>query len=195
MASADGPRIAPLPPTAWPPEMRAALAAMRPPNPRHPFPPTEDRPKGLNVLGTFAHHPELARAFFAFNGHLLFASTLTPRQRELLVLRVAALRGATYEWEQHARLAADNGIDAVEVARVAAGADAPGWSPLEQALLRAADELVRDAAIGDATWAVLAATFDERQLLDLVFTVGAYDALAMALRVCGTPLDDDLARP
>jgi alkylhydroperoxidase family enzyme len=192
MASADVPRIAPLPPASWSAEMRDALTAMRPPNPRHPFPPTEGRPKGVHVLGTFARHPELARAFFTFNGHLLFASTLTPRQRELLVLRVAALRDATYEWEQHAVLASDNGIDEEEVARVAAGADAPGWSPLERALLRAADELVRDATISDATWAVLAATFDDRQLLDLVFTVGAYDTLAMALRVCGTPLDDDL---
>ena len=172
--------------------MRDALAAMRPPNQRHPFPKREGRPKGLNALGVLALQPELTRAFNTFNGHLLFASTLTPRQRELLVLRVAAVRDARYEWEQHVVLAGDNDIDADEVACVAAGPDAPGWSGLERAMLRAVDELVRDALISDETWSVLAGELDEQQLMDLVFTVGAYDLLAMAFRTFGVPLDDDL---
>jgi alkylhydroperoxidase family enzyme len=189
------PRIDPLPPAEWPREMRDALAALRPPEPRHPFPePRDDRPKGLNVLGTLAVHPALARAFHTFNGHVLFATTLSVRQRELLVLRVAALRDAEYEWAQHAVLAADAGIDADEVARVKDGPGARGWSPLDAALLRAADELVADAAIGDATWFALAAELDERQLMDVVFTVGAYDALAMAFGSFGVELDDDLKR-
>ncbi len=73
------------------------------------------RPKGLNALGTLAHHPELARAFHTFNGHILFATSLSPRQRELLVLRVAAVRRSVYEWRQHVLLAADAGITAEEV--------------------------------------------------------------------------------
>ena len=107
----EQPRIAPLPPAEWPAEMRDALAPLRPVNRLHQYPRSEGRPKGLNVLGTFAHHPELARAFMTFNGHVLFGSTLSPRHRELLVLRVAALRVATYEWEQHVIIAGDNGID------------------------------------------------------------------------------------
>jgi alkylhydroperoxidase family enzyme len=188
------PRLAPLPPAEWPPQMRDALAGLRPPNPRHPYPTSEGRPKGLNVLGTFAHHPELTLAFMSFYGHVLFQSTLTPRQRELLVLRVAAQRDAAYEWAQHVVVAADSGITEDEIERVTEGPDAPGWSPLERAMLRAVDELLHDATIGDATWAVLRDGFDDQQLLDLVFTVGAYDVLAMALNVCGTPLDDDLRR-
>jgi alkylhydroperoxidase family enzyme len=174
--------------------MRDALAALRPPNPRHPFPDRrDDRPKGLNVLGTLARHPDLARAFHTFNGHVLFATTLTPRQRELLVLRVAAVREAEYEWAQHAVLAGDAGISDDEVARVRSR-DVVGWPPLEGALLRAVDELVRDAVVSDETWAALAAELSEQQLMDVVFTVGAYDLLAMAFRTFGVPLDDDLVR-
>jgi alkylhydroperoxidase family enzyme len=47
--------------------------------------------------------------------------------------------------------------------------------------------------VGDATWAALAADLDEQQLLDLVFTVGAYDLVAMAFRAFGVELDTDLA--
>jgi alkylhydroperoxidase family enzyme len=172
--------------------MPDALAAIRPPNARLPFPKTEGRPKGLNVLGMLAWHPELARAYNTFNGHVLFATTLTPRQRELLVLRVAAVRDSRYEWAQHVVIAGDNDISPEEVERVEVGPDAPGWTDLERAMLRAVDELVSDARIGDDTWAVLAAEFDEQQLMDLIFTVGAYDLLAMALRSFGVPLDDDL---
>jgi 4-carboxymuconolactone decarboxylase len=46
--------------------------------------------------------------------------------------------------------------------------------------------------VADETWAVLAAELDEQQLMDLVFTVGAYDLLAMAMRSFGVELDEDL---
>lgn len=173
--------------------MRGAIAALRPPEPRHPLPERrDDRPKGLNVLGTLAHHPTLTRAYHTFNGHVLFATTLSVRQRELLVLRVAARRRCDYEWVQHVVLARDAGVTDDDIARVAEGPDAPGWSPVDAALVRAVDELVDEATITDATWAVLATALDARQLLDLVFTVGAYDVLAMALRAFAVPLDDDL---
>jgi alkylhydroperoxidase family enzyme len=173
--------------------MRDALAAIRPPNPRHPFPPRGgDRPKGLNVLGTLARHPELTRAFHTFNGHVQYGTTLSPRQRELLVLRVAHLRHAAYEWAQHVVLAGDAGITATEIDRIAEAPNTPEWSPLEQAMLTAVDELVADATITDATWAALSPELDTQQLMDLVFTVGAYELLAMAFNSFGVELDPDL---
>jgi alkylhydroperoxidase family enzyme len=63
-----------------------------------------------------------------------------------------------------------------------------------EVLVAAVDELVRDAVVSDETWAALAAELSEQQLMDVVFTVGAYDLLAMAFRTFGVPLDDDLYR-
>ncbi len=187
-------RITPLPPGEWPEEMRGALAALRPAQPRHPLPQTKGRPKALNALGTLARHPALTAAFNTFNGYILFASTLTPRQRELLVLRVATRRGSAYEWEQHRVLAADVGLEEADVERIAAGPDAPGWSSHESAMLRAVDELIGAGEIADATWQVLATEFDDQQMMDLVFTVGAYEILALAFRSFGVELDEDLLR-
>ena len=109
------PRIKPLLPSEFPKEMRSALAALRPSNARHPRMPTEDRPKALNTLGTFAHHPELAQAYFTLNGHVLAATTLSERQRELIVMRVAALRQSSYEWYQHLFVARDAGLTDEEI--------------------------------------------------------------------------------
>lgn len=188
-----GPRIPPVPPKQWPAGMRDALAALRHEPARHPYPrQDEGRPKALNALGVFANHPELATAYHRFNGFVLFGTTLTLRQRELLVLRVAHGRDCEYEWLQHTVLAADVGISDDEVARVQQGPDAAGWSPFEAALLRSVDELVADACIGDETWDALATELDTQQLMDVVFTVGAYDLLAMAFKSFGVEVDADL---
>jgi alkylhydroperoxidase family enzyme len=186
-------RLTPIPVDAWPPEMREVIAAQRPPNPRHPYPPRDpSRPQGRNVLGLLAHYPGLSTAYHHLIGHLLWATTLTVRQRELLILRVAHLREAPYEWAQHAFLASEAGLSPEEVARVRTGGEAEGWEPLERALLGAVDDLIADARIGEQTYGVLSAELDTQQMMDLVFTVGAYETLAMAMRTFDLELDDDL---
>ena len=61
-------------------------------------------------------------------------------------------------------------------------------------MLAAVDELIGDGEIADPTWQLLAGELDEQQLMDLVFTVGAYEILALAFRSFGIELDDDLRR-
>jgi alkylhydroperoxidase family enzyme len=168
-------------------------ATLRPDDARHPVPPRDPRsPKGLNAMGVQAHHPELTAAFNQLIRHVLYFSAITPRQRELLVLRVAHLRGSTYEWAQHVYQAGVAGLAPEEVARVRVGPSAPEWAPLDSALLAAADELVADARIGERTYEALAAELDTQQLMDVVFTVGTYEVFAMALRTFDVELDDDL---
>lgn len=144
-------------------------------------------------MGTWARYPDLARAHLAFSSHILWRSSLSDRQRELLILRVARLSKCEYEWAQHVILAAEAGITDEEVRRIAAGPDAPGWDELDRAMLRAVDELLDDNMVTDATWAALAGHLDVHQLMDLVFTVGQYNKLAMAFRSFGIEPDPDLA--
>jgi AhpD family alkylhydroperoxidase len=186
-------RIEPLPPRQWPPQMRQALDALgNPPDARHPLPVRENRPMARNTLGTFAHHPALTQAFFTLNGHVIRGTTLSERQRELLVLRVATLRSCAYEWAQHVYMGRDAGLTDEEISRVAFGPDAPFWAPLESALLRAVDELVGDGAVSAPTWEVLAAELDAKQLLDVIFTVGTYETLAWMMRSLDLALDPEL---
>jgi len=179
------PRIPALPIDEWPPEMRAAVAALRVENPRHPILTTEgDRPKALNALGTFANHPQLTEAYHRFVGHLLYGTTLDLRTRELVILRVAALRKCEYEWMQHVVIGSDVGLTDDEIVAARGPANTP--------LLQAVDELLDSARISDETWDGL--DLDTQQRMDLVFTVGAYDLLAMAFLSFGVEVDPDLAR-
>ncbi|HEY2214059.1 MAG TPA: carboxymuconolactone decarboxylase family protein [Acidimicrobiales bacterium] len=187
-------RIPPIPPREWSRETsEALLAAYRPSSPRHPVSPRDPAsPKGLNAMGILAYHPELTEAFNHLISHALYFTTITPRQRELLVLRVASVRQSQYEWGQHAYLAGLAGLSPTEIERIRSEEGTEGWDPLDAALLSAADELVADARIGDDTYAVLSAQFDTQQIMDVVFTVGAYEIFAMALRTFEVDLDDDL---
>jgi len=185
-------RVNPVPTSEWPREMRGALAALVPPVPLHPPMSKEGGPKGLNALGTFAHHPELARAFFTFNGYALRGTGLTERQREILMLRVSAVRASAYQWAQHLVVALDIGMTDEEIERVAAGLDPGYWNPLERALLQATDELLDDGSIADETWAVLSAELDTQQLMDVIFSVSAFETAARLFRSFAVELDDDL---
>ncbi len=168
-------RIEPLPTGTLPDDVRAALQGwLRPDATEVPAP-----------LNTLVRHPDLARAFLGFNRHLLFESTLSPRVRELLILRTAVRCGGAFERAQHEVIARREGIDEEAIARTVEGPDAAGWSAEDAALLRATDELLTGWTITDPTWAALAAVLDERQLMDLVFTVGSYALLAMALNSFG----------
>jgi alkylhydroperoxidase family enzyme len=144
----------------------------------------------LNIFATLAHHPKLMKRWMVFGNHVLAKSTLPARERELLILRTGWNCRAPYEWGQHVAIGRATGISDDEIERIAAGPDAPGWDPFDATLLRAADELHRDDMIGDATYAALAARYDAQQLLDLVFTVGQYHVVSMALNTLRVERDD-----
>jgi len=163
------PRIAPLPLAAWDPELRARF----------------ERPGGLgqilHVMATLAHHPDLFRRWGIFANHLLFKSTLTPRSREIVILRTAWLAGCAYEWGQHLKIATrDVAFGEAEFTALAEGAAAALWGPAEAALIQAADGLYRDAFVDDVTWNMLVARYDQRQILDILFTVSNDVMLAIA---------------
>jgi alkylhydroperoxidase family enzyme len=175
----------------WPKEMRGAMAAMTPPDATYSVARDEDRPKPMNMLGVMANHPSLAKAFFTFNGYLLMATTLTERHRELLALRTGARQDCNYVWAHHVPMARDAGLADDEIDQIALGAEGSCWNELEAAMLRAADELIDDGVIAESTWGLLARDLDERQILDLIYTVGAYNVFSWMLRSVEVPLEEE----
>lgn len=168
------PRIPPLPAADRDPRTEELLAGLR-------------RPDGtdLNIFATLAHHPKLLKRWSAFGGVLLYGGQLSGRDRELLILRTAAHCRAHYEWGQHVAIALAAGVTEDEIARVADGPDAPGWSEEDATLLRAADELHDESRISDATWTDLASRYGEQQLIEVCMVVGQYHLVAFTLNSLG----------
>ena len=168
-------RLAPLPADQWDDAVDHALAQTLPAERRNPA-------GAGNALATLVRHPKLTRAFLRFNGYLLDGSTLPARLRELAILRVAHRRGCRYEWVHHVELAKRAGLTDDEITAVQNGEPAHEF---DRTVLNAVDELEEKSRLSDATWAALSESLDERQRMDLVFTVGCYGLLAMAFNTFG----------
>lgn len=172
--SAMAPRIPPLPLEGRDPRTEELLATLR-----------RTSERDLNIFTTLARHPKLLKRWSAFGGTLLYGGTLPDRERELLILRAGYLCRAHYEWGQHVPIGKAAGLTDDEIARVAQGPRANGWSPADSLLLQATDELHADSRISDATWTELAERWDEQQLIELCMVVGQYHLVAFTLNSLG----------
>ncbi len=166
----ETPRIAPLPPGGRDPRTDDLLRSLR-------FDPDDD---DMNLFATLAHHPRLLKRWSAFGGLLLAGGSLPARDREVLILRTAVNTGADYEWGHHLPLGGLAGLTDDEMDALA-GSAAADRDPHDALLVRAADELHTDSVLSDATWAALAATYDEQQLIEVCMVVGQYHLVGFTL--------------
>lgn len=151
----------------------------------------KDKPKRLlNVFRTLGQYPDLYRRWAPFGTHVLFKSSLSARDREIVILRVGVLCRSDYEFAQHSAIGKEAGLTDDEIARIKIGADAAGWTDFDRVLIRAADELVTEQFISDVTWAALTARYRREQIMDVVFTVGQYVMVSMALNSFGVQMED-----
>jgi len=146
----------------------------------------------LHVFRTIANHPELMARWLGFAGYLLRSSTLEPRLRELVVLRVGWHCRSPYEWGQHVIIGRRVGVLEADLKRLARGPEVEGWTAAEAAALHATDELLERHSLGDAVWAGLTGHFTTPQILDLIFLVGHYQMIASALNALRVERDDGL---
>lgn len=182
-------RIEPVLPPDWTPTVLDAVSAM--PSARDFVLSTHKQSgaRGMHGIGVMLAYPALAKAFLAFNNHVATASSVSRRVREILILRISWLRRAEYEFVQHVVLGLRAGLSETEIERIQLGPDAPGWDAVDADLVRAVDELHADACISEATWSRLSIHFSVPQLMDIVFTVGCYDLLAMVFKTFGVQLE------
>lgn len=146
----------------------------------------------FNIFRTLANHPELAKRWMVFANHILGKSTLAVRERELIILRIGYLCQSGYEWGQHVLIARQAGMTDAEIRSCKTGPSTPGLTVLDRLLLQATDELHTDAHVSDATWAGLSGLLNTKQMMDVVFTVGQYNLVSMALNSFGVQADEGL---
>ncbi len=144
----------------------------------------------LNLFRTLVRIPDALSALKSWGAYVVSRRQgLTLRDAEVIILRTGWLCKSGYEWNQHSRVAERAGFTGQEIERIKAGADAPGWTERERALIRACDDLNADQHISDASWAGLKAHLTEAQCMDLVFLVAQYTQIAMMLNSFGVQLE------
>jgi 4-carboxymuconolactone decarboxylase len=174
----EQPRVPPLHPKDWTPEQRKLIASH-----------TDTTQPVLNLYAALLNHPGMYAARLKFGSYLQRDSLLPAKTRELVIMRTAWLARAEYEWGHHVESARKAGLSDAEIQRIAAGPDAPGWSDEQAAVLRAVDELRREAFITDRTWKALAKHYDTKKLFEIIFTSGGYTMTALAINSLGVQLE------
>ena len=176
MTDAASGRLSPLPPEQWDACLKPVL---------------DDLGTPLNIHNVIARHPALMLSYVDFRNHIVRTSSLSGRQRELLVLRTAHNTGSAYEWDHHVVRSRAIGMADGEIDRGGLGAAAAAWSDEDALLLTAADDMFAAKEIARPTWSAMCAAFSDQQLLDIVFTVGVYFIMATILKTAQVPDEDD----
>ena len=176
------PRIEPLQDGEFTEEQKEALGVLA------------ERPSIINIFRTMVRAPKAFKRFNEWGSYILSRrNDLTPHDREIVILRVGFLCRSGYEFAQHTRIGLQEGLSMDEINAIKTGAGAPNWTPAEAALIRAADELVGDHFITDATWAELGKHFTQKQCMDVAFTTGQYTQVSMFLNTFGVQLEPGVA--
>ena len=140
-----------------------------------------------NIFGVLLRNLELFEAWARFGTYTMSGSRIDARLREILILRTAANLSCDYEWHHHRRLGLAVGLteDLINDIREGKTLD----SDDQKLMMCCADELAADAVLSDSTWLRMVDRFGEAYTMDVIFTVGAYTALAMGLKSCGVQLE------
>ena len=147
----------------------------------------------MHLFTTLGQRQVLFWTWSMYSGRLL-RGRLPAIDTELVILRVAHVRGCEYELQHHRGMASKQGLDADMQAAIFAwpalgeGA-ADRLSERQRALLAATDEFVKDRTVTDATWRRLATHLDRRQLIEFCLLASQYDGLAATMSALAIPLD------
>jgi 4-carboxymuconolactone decarboxylase len=130
---------------------------------------------------------------------ILSQQQLDKRLRELAILRVANLRRAAYEWDQHVGISGAAGVSPEQIRAIEAGRiDAPCFDGLQRLVLEATTELAETSTLQRSTFDRLAAQLSPREVVELLLAAGVYEALAKLMNALDLqsagPIDPAFAR-
>ncbi|MDF1679984.1 carboxymuconolactone decarboxylase family protein [Ponticaulis sp.] len=142
-----------------------------------------------NYYGVLAQFPEYFSAQGGFARFLLGQTDLTPREREILILRTTALNGGAYEWAHHVSRGERAGLSEAEILALGSEAAGSGWTETESLLIAAANDLRREAFITDEVYAGLKAIYSDQQIVEMIYLVGGYSMFSSVMNTLGTQIE------
>jgi 4-carboxymuconolactone decarboxylase len=101
--------------------------------------------------------------------------------RELIILRVAVLNRAEFEFDAHAPIAEREGVSLAKIQAVRGAVLGDVFDLRELQVLALTDAMTRDVTVPDALMVELQQRYDAQHLVELVATVAAYNMVSRFL--------------
>ncbi len=148
--------------------------------------------RDINLYKILAHSPNAARAFQGLGRFIRFESKLDPRLREMAILMVGYLARSPYEYSHHIKIGRDFGVSDDDIRGLIEEAEGRSSSldNLSKTVLVAAREMTVDGTVSDETFATLSKDLSREHLLDLIITIGFYNAVVRVLASTGMDVED-----
>ena len=149
----------------------------------------------LNIFRTLLHNPDLGKGIGELLLTLLFKSSLDPRLRELVIMRIGWSTASEYEWTQHWRIALEQfGCTEEDLLAVRNWEETNHFSESERAILEITDEIVQSGTLSDATWqACLSAVPHTVTQVELVASISLWHLISQITRSLEVGLEDGVA--
>jgi hypothetical protein len=137
----------------------------------------------LNFSRVLIRHPKLYQVFVPYIEKVISFTELPSYDREVLVIRVLARSDEIYEAMHHVDIAHKVGMSDAHIEAIKSGGKK--LSELDRHLINAADELIQERRLSDATWQALAQHYSIVQMMEIVGLVGCYTTMAMLTKTFG----------
>lgn len=139
-----------------------------------------ERGRVLNLYAMLLNSPAIAQGWLAFLTAVRQQAKLPARIRELLIMRVAVLNGAEYEYRAHIPFALGAGLTRPQLDALQAG-DFGLFDAKERCALAYCDEMTRSIRVRKPTFDALRPHFDQQELVEITATIGAYNCVSRFL--------------
>ena len=147
----------------------------------------------LNLDKVLLHSPALAHGWNQFLGAVRRQTKLPGALRELVILRVAMLNQAHYEFIQHAPEARKEGVSEAVIAAVKEQILGAAFSGLERRVLEYTDAMTRDIRVSKPLFDAVCADLGEEQMVELSLTIAAYNMVSRFLE--SMQIEPEQAKP
>jgi AhpD family alkylhydroperoxidase len=141
----------------------------------------EERGRISPLYQVLLNAPEIAQGWEALLTAIRNRSSLSPAIREIIILRVAILNGAQYEFDAHVPHAIKAGVTEKKIESLKELVIGPIFSEQEHLIINLTDVMTKDIQVPDNLFNQVRILFNEQEILELVATVSAYNMVSRLL--------------
>jgi AhpD family alkylhydroperoxidase len=152
-----------------------------------------ERGSVLHLYQMLLHSPPVAEGWLTYLTAIRQKGVLSAALRELVIMRVAVINGAPYEAQQHAPIALKEGVTQAQLDALASWENSTHYTPQQRAVLALTDGMTKNVQVPREAVAAVRAFLSDREVVELVATVGAYNMVSRFLEALDIHADDPRA--
>jgi AhpD family alkylhydroperoxidase len=134
-----------------------------------------------NIYRMLLNSPPVAQGWLNLLTAIRHKTKLSGRYRELVIIRIADINGASYERAFHVPLARKEGLSDAQIAAIADWQGSKVFEAGDRAVLAYTDAVTRDVHVPDSVFDAVSRHFDARGMTELTATIASYNLVSRFL--------------